>query len=718
MDFDTKKLLEWAENGGRSFKEKSGSNYKGNKKQQINNNHQKEKTFNRDNQNIDKFYGDLKDTYPKTKPDDIATAPYNFIPLPDNILVSPMNEAISTEISSGNDEKFRAAFCNYIESTEKLNGYIDLNLKTKTPLFIGGNGENTFAPTGEIIIAGSTIRGMVKNLFKIITCGTMRGGEDVTSRHLYYRCMMAPNSAPFNKFLHETYVNKMTSTDSKGNIKKNAKPGFLVKQGNNYYIYPTINNKVHSILILDFEGKYNIKDNKSRIHWDFKDGFVYCLTGVGLSFRDREKLKTKEEIEKFMKNTKSSERYKLGKQYIKYFDIHEIDKSRAIRVPDSVIDEYTHDKNRRGVDLIDTKKNEAILTTKKYGEFIKNIGLGEIDSIVPCFYIQNGDEIQAFGHGQSFRIPYDHSIMDTVPSNLQENVIDFADSVFGRSTNSVSWASRVFFEDAIPTRTVELIKPDFARPLMQPNPTAFQLYLRQDLKEKLIHWEEERAKIRGYKLYWHNKDKHKWQASDEERNYDSNVRDKSKESLLKKITPIKSDNEFCGKIRFKNLSRIELGALLKVFALSSNKGEEDIVYKIGQGKSIGLGSIEVNATLYLEDDTSYEFLFDDDCWHDSMQKTENIEEYIQEFESYVDRKGLNEDYKIAIENLRYMLNFKHTELGDRWEKVTAYMAAPMNNKTKNNNTGIEDTRFKNRNVLPTVSTVIDRAYKESKSRSK
>ena len=52
------------------------------------------------------------------------------------------------------------------------------------------------------------------------------------------------------------------------------------------------------------------------------------------------------------------------------------------------------------------------------------------------------------------------------------------------------------------------------------------------------------------------------------------------------------------------------------------------------------------------------------------------------------------------------------------EKVTSYMAAPMNNKTKNKDTGREDNRFKNRNLLPAVSTVIDRAYKESKSRSK
>ena len=75
---------------------------------------------------------------------------------------------------------------------------------------------------------------------------------------------------------------------------------------------------------------------------------------------------------------------------------------------------------------------------------------------------------------------YDRSVMDAVPSNLQKDVIDFTDAVFGRSTNSVSWASRVFFEDAIPNEKVEIVKPDFAHPLMQPNPTAFQLYLCQN----------------------------------------------------------------------------------------------------------------------------------------------------------------------------------------------------------------------------------------------
>ena len=676
-------LAKWAENGGRSFKEGSSNNYRGNKKQQINNNHQSERNFKNNNQNIDELYGDLKNTYSKAKPDDIATAPYNFIPLPDNILVSPMNEAIIIEISSGNDEKLRAAFCNYIESTEKLNGYIDLNLKTKTPIFIGGNGENTFAPTGEIIIAGSTIRGMVKNLFKIITCGTMRGGEDVTSRHLYYRCMMAPNSALFNKFLHETYVNKMTSTDSRGNIKKNTKPGFLVKRENQYYIYPATADRIPI-------KEYKTRNKDAHVHWDFNNKLAYCFTGFGGK-----------------------------KKYVKYLKIESINKAHPIVVPDSVIDEYTHDKNRRGVDLIDTEKNEAILTTENYYDFIKNIGIGEINSIVPCFYIQNGDEIQSFGHGQSFRIPYDRSIMDAVPANLQKDVIDFTDAVFGRSTKEVSWASRVFFEDAIPNEKVKLVKPDFAHPLMQPNPTAFQIYLCQNLKDRLIHWGEEAARIRGYKLYWHNKDGHQWQASEKELDYSNNVRDENKESLLKKIMPIKSDNEFHSKIRFKNLSKIELGALLKVLNLSTDNDKEEIVYKIGQGKSIGLGSIKIDSKLYLEDGTRYNCLFDDNGWHNSLKETKETDEYIKAFEDYVNIEGMYKDYQLIIRNLKDILNFKHTELGDRWEKMTAYMSAPMNNTSnnQNNNNNNEDTRFKNRNVLPDASTVIKRAYKQIKNKT-
>ena len=81
----------------------------------------------------------------------------------------------------------------------KHSGYIQLDIEALTPLFVGGEeikdknnnviGMDFFAPVGEKIIPGSTIRGMVKNIFKIVTCGAMRPVEDFNDRRLFFRCV-------------------------------------------------------------------------------------------------------------------------------------------------------------------------------------------------------------------------------------------------------------------------------------------------------------------------------------------------------------------------------------------------------------------------------------------------------------------------------------------------------------------------------------------------
>ena len=80
-----------------------------------------------------------------------------------------------------------------------------------TPLFVGGDDAGTFfSPTGEPLIPGSTLRGMVRNLFKIVTAGTMRRDEDFTDRHLYFRCIMAAGGKQL-KELNAYYENRMMS---------------------------------------------------------------------------------------------------------------------------------------------------------------------------------------------------------------------------------------------------------------------------------------------------------------------------------------------------------------------------------------------------------------------------------------------------------------------------------------------------------------------------
>lgn len=207
--------------------------------------------------------------------------------------------------------------------------------------------------------------------------------------------------------------------------------------------------------------------------------------------------------------------------------------------------------------------------------------------MIPCHFLYEDNQVTAFGHGQFFRIPYKNAIGDVVPQNLQdEKIIDFADAVFGRKEN---WASRVFFEDAAPTAKISTLETAAAHPLMQPNPTSYQLYLKQG-GETLTHWDKDKAPLRGYKLYWHNQI---WDWKD-----NSNARD----DLAKKLTSLKHKTKFISKIRFQNLSAVELGALLMIFDLN---GAENPAYKIGMGKLFGFGSIKITPKLFIKNEDAY-----------------------------------------------------------------------------------------------------------------
>ena len=118
--------------------------------------------------------------------DRIATAPYNFVSLPKGVLTSPIdNDAAS-------DEERIENYRQHVLAPNRLSGRIDLTIETLTSVFVGADVETEtfFSPTGVPMIPGSTIRGTIKNLFKIVTCSTMRGdGEDYEDRHLYFRAL-------------------------------------------------------------------------------------------------------------------------------------------------------------------------------------------------------------------------------------------------------------------------------------------------------------------------------------------------------------------------------------------------------------------------------------------------------------------------------------------------------------------------------------------------
>ena len=375
-----------------------------------------------------------------------------------------------------------------------------------------------------------------------------------------------------------------------------------------------------------------------------------------------------------------SRRRTLGKQFIRYYSLRDADWStnHRIPVPEAVISDYIEDTNRRGVDLLEDKGRLPAEKAKALGA-----GFGDdIISVIPCGYLERNGEVTAFGHGLCFRIPYENGIMDAIPANLQQDTIDFATAIFG---DKERWASRVFFEDGEPEGNIEKLETATAHPLLQPNPTSYQLYLEQDGR-KLKHWDApEGVKIRGYKMYWHNK-MSDWKATEDEAKLTNVVR---------KITPIKRGSHFHAKVRFQNLSELELGALLTVFDLAG--AGETAAYKLGQGKSLGLGSVKMKATLHLDAADLYKTLFTDGALAEQALESDDSE-YLKAFEAYIGKNGLSRCWEQTMRELAEMLDWHHADTTKGWSQRVKSMSG-------NVQTGDVDERFINRDVLPGVDEV-------------
>ncbi len=573
-----------------------------------------------------------------------ASAPYNFVSLPGMTVPSPLDQKLEW---AQMDEKTRSEkYKEYIQAEGKLSGWLELDLETLTPCFIGGNGESFYAPNGVPVIPGSSLRGMIKNLLKIISCGAMRRNEDFYDWHLYFRDF-AGRIKSLREHYKKSMVENVTFTTKEGKQetkpRTKASPGFLIRIKGKYFICPAQSKAIYD------PKKCKKTEYTDNINW-YKNGAVDIFTG---------KMNSK-------------------KTYM-YIEKPDWSEENRIPVPPEVVEDYRADKNRKGLNLFEHAKTGSIA-----GGYVQQ---KEVDFVVPCYYTAQDGIVKHFGHGRYYRIAYDKSIGDHVPALMQGPAVDFADAMFGAKE---LWASRIFFDDAILTGKPEYLEKKLSHPLMSPNPTSFQLYLQQNGNTPK-HWDND-TELRGYKLYWHqNIGKNEWEIGPDE----------SVVSGMKPIQPLAKGNRFKGKIRFSNLSEIELGALCKVFRLSENG--EDIVYKIGQGKSIGMGSVRIQAKLFLEDSKNrYGCLFQGDQWNVSVAEKET-EPYCRKFISYMDEQlGSNRDrFQLGMKELRTIMNWKQTATTD-WRNKTAMM----------NPTVKGDDRLKNRIVLKNALEFVTERFKK------
>lgn len=644
-----------------------------------------------------------------------AHSPYNFIDLPDKVVKSDLYKPAGDK----NDENAISTSSDKYYSDRKT-GYIDMNITAKTPIYIRDTDDNWedskdsenksipdfFSPANRYRIPGSSLRGMTRTILEILSYGKFSFFNKESQ--FFYRSFM-DKSLDLQERYTSIMVHKVVHKDDNIITYPDLKAGYLKKKGHNNYViipaetkykeekYPQIF-RVEEDLLLEKKiihekmsnNKYkqSIKDisfipvkETDHIHNEKRIKIRYAKV-TDVAPYDQNEIKTGE---------KGGKEYIYGKLICSGWvsgtrvgkHMHWIigpagDNSKELSVSHDLVKKYNGDINRKNDDNIDLIK----FSEKKDG--------------VPCFYITitGKEKVEAFGHTGMFRIPYKHKVGDFLPVAHKNKIIDIPTAIFGNETD---FAGRVYFEDAYLSKNSENCiskQEETLKILSGPKPTSFQLYLKQNIGSVTEHngkgykgicnynVDPAKTSIRGYKLYWHKS------GEDYIETNDANIENHKSQYVASKVKTVNPGAIFNGRIRFENLTDIELGALLESLNLKSN-----MAHKIGLGKPLGLGSIKINIKLYLSDrNKRYSDLLSE--WDEKQVENQYVDfnSFIEKFERYI----LSEIYNSNESDKKSFWNEKRIK---ELEKMLDFDKKPEDKDTEYMIMRGKDSEFKRRCIL-------------------
>lgn len=358
----------------------------------------------------------------------------------------------------------------------------------------------------------------------------------------------------------------------------------------------------------------------------------------------------------------------------------------------------------------------------------------------PLFYLLDSKgNLVFFGPTKFFRLPYTNSPVDLIPKMLRKpEVIDYGEAMFGfirtdkeledmrlrglqipkQGEKARAYAGRIYVtQAALDEGQSDVLHSEVITPsiLATPKPTAVQHYLTQPSipkkdggqgynLTKLHHYDSrydgKDTTIRGYKLYWHqgNRTLESMKAQPGSPNVDDEGVVEERSTQHTQIRPINPETTFTFKVFFENLSDEELGALCWTLH-PFGKPEKQYCHKLGMAKPLGMGSVNLDATLLLVNRVDrYTELFDKSnrYWNIGigegikLSDRAELERLTRSFEADIlTRLNLKESTKYLYELLRVGLLLKLLEWPGQVSNNTRQMQIQPNNQ------------FKYRPVLPT-----------------
>jgi len=582
-----------------------------------------------------------------TRPDRTAIAPYNFVPLPNEVFV--VEDGIEIE---GEKIKPWERHDEFVRGT--YNGWIDLTIRTLTPLFIRGpvrpdrhgawderesrlRPESFQTPEGLPVIPGSSLRGMTRNLVEILSFAKI---QPVSKQKPFFRDL---RRGKIGDAYRKHFIEELGEINSGIDISKSSpvespaqgyqsrvKGGIIAKDSQGrYVIRPRGIARIERRLIAE-KPENNLHTGTGPMalpNWDLQYKTIFVKvddTPKDYFFeikRNREgKLRHPDLYLRFRRVSDISWQPKVGyrkgilvltgntpNKHLEFVFLEEPDSGDGeIVIPEKVWDRF-HDEDQ--ITLWQERAFPKDKPAKNSRQANGYLGDGE-----PVFYLideslkneDNPDGLFFLGRAQMFRLPYDKSPEELIPENVRNAGLDLAEALFGRvDTGNKAVKGRVFFEDAIAVEGGPDWFEDTLVPciLSSPKVTTFQHYLTQDRTEDpsglTTYLKVDSTTIRGHKLYWHRWDQARGLAEVRERNNHDEILASLEKGLGDDrshtiVRPAKAGVTFKGRIRFENLTELELGALLTALELP-----EGCAHKLGMGKPLGLGSVQIETQLKL-----------------------------------------------------------------------------------------------------------------------
>lgn len=538
-------------------------------------------------------------------------APFNFVPLNDKVYTPGWSKEIS------HDVPFK----------DGVSGTLTFSIEAKTPIFVRNGApqrkdkdgkeikETTFNRDGEngkYFIPGTSIKGAIRSVLEIISCGKMRLDEnsayaqrewfnprlytikDSQSEILcgYLRrkgdgFVISDHGKPYrishkeiDKYLGKKILEPKFSKDSQFNINKPTHiPGDQKSYGPKTanYKYKLISSQSGKSLsglkfkeIPETDPDYN--SFKTCVREDGKGDIVGDIVLTG-------------QPDKWINNRRGQK--KAGKFYEFVFENDKNDKNKKYEDHKISREEFEHFK----------------FIYNETEEWPRVKQLIESEEGVPVFFLIEGDTIN-FGLSFLYKLPYDNSPKKATHKAHQQKTYDLADCIFGTVEGDKALKGRVQFSDAFAVDgTAKPEEKDLTVVLNSPKASYYPIYIEQ----KHIGNNDKVGKLgKGFNYSTYNDSVIKgWKRYVLKDGFDrvGNPENENNEKLNSHLTPLKAGATFTCQMNFFNLRPIELGALLSTLLFQKffpvQKGE--FYHQIGGGKPYGLGKVSIKLKDFSED---------------------------------------------------------------------------------------------------------------------